>query len=187
MCQNATFLDLSLMWRVFRPPPVPARSAPLTQPRRCRTRNLSRLGAGGTLPRQPHGHSPNLACHAVYRRRTVVARSHSRSNHRGSRFAPARGACGIAFVTTRPQPAAFVRVVTKHGSEAHESASGSGSAQQTGRGTAATEGGTGTDRRTFREREEERTKDTQRPRQLSGLGARRRAAWADRGAVRGHA
>jgi hypothetical protein len=82
---------------------------------------------------QLHRHSPDLSCHvadpdAQDRRALPLP-----LNHRGSRFAPVRGADGAAFVTTRPQPAALVRVVTNHGSEAHKDRAGTGAHIQTGR------------------------------------------------------
>jgi DNA-binding CsgD family transcriptional regulator len=69
---------------------------------------------------QLHRHSPDLSCHVADRDAQAHRALPLPLSHRGSRVAPVRGACGVAFVTTRPQPAAFVRVVTKHGSEAHK-------------------------------------------------------------------
>jgi hypothetical protein len=109
-------------------------------------------------------------------------------NHRGPRFAPVRGACGVAFVTTRPQPAALVRVVTNHGSEAHKTErERERTSTSRSRRAAVREGGTGTEQSSVLERPAEWAEATPRPGQLPGLGARCRAAWADRGAVRGHA
>jgi hypothetical protein len=99
--------------------PFPHPSAPPTQSLRCRTSNRSHLGSG-TPPGQPQGHSPDLSCHAVDRRGQRSPPAPAPLNHQQARPAPVRGACGVTFVTTRPQPTAFVRVVTNHGSEAQE-------------------------------------------------------------------
>jgi hypothetical protein len=72
------------------------------------------------MPGSFTGIRPTFPATSLTRTRRIVARSRSRSTIGGSRFAPVRDAGGVAFVTTRPQPPAFVRVVTNHGSEAQE-------------------------------------------------------------------
>jgi predicted nucleic acid-binding Zn-ribbon protein len=79
----------------------------VTVPNRCGPAGVAYLDAAGTFLRG------GLAC--------GVRKARLKAHRTDGCFASVRGACGVAFVTIRPQPAALVRVVTNHGSETHKS------------------------------------------------------------------
>jgi hypothetical protein len=150
----------------------PAVSVPNEQPVAISDGHHKRAGSLAGIPSIFPATSITTRCKLATRprsRSTIGDRARSRS----------RRLSGVAFVTTRPQPAAFVRVVTNHGSDTNKSERERERTTTTRRNT--------TDQSDLFHRPDQKAEATQRPGLLPSLGARPRAAQADRGAVRGHA